>query len=156
MCHNRLTLILPGAYLDMNPLTRARWIIVIVGILLPYLARIPGMFVYGPEWLWSYLDVGLDGLLFIGAFNAINWGTVLLMTLNLKHARAAWYPAVLGFALPVFLHASLDLSSDAQAGIALIFIPIFGIPGAIIGGALGHKYDRRLLMQSQGNTTDPN
>lgn len=127
----------------------------IVGILLPYLARIPGMFVYGPEWLWSYLDVGLDGLLFFGAFNAITWGVVLLNTRKLKNASAAWFPSVLGFALPALGHSMLDLSADAQAAIALIIIPMWAIPGALIGGAIGRWYDRRLVTKTVGNLIDP-
>ena len=128
----------------MTPINRARWIIVILGLILPYVARVPGMFMYGDDWLMSYIMGGLGGLVFILGFNAITWGTVLLMTIGMKHARSAWFPAVLGFAVPLLGHATLDLAADAQAAIALIFIPMFGVPGALIGGVIGQWYDRRL------------
>lgn len=128
----------------MTPIQRARWIIVVLGVILPYVARMPGMFIHGDEWLTSYTHVGIGGLLFFAALNAITWGTILLATTGMKHARSAWFPAVLGFAVPVLGHATLDLAADAQAAIALIFIPMFGVPGALIGGLLGRWYDRRV------------
>lgn len=48
-------------------LRNARIIVVVVGVLLPYAARLPR----GAEWLHQYTDVGLGGWLFLGAFNAI-------------------------------------------------------------------------------------
>lgn len=38
------------------------WIL-LVGILLPYLARLPGSLVYGFQWLTSYLEGGVAGFL---------------------------------------------------------------------------------------------
>lgn len=131
----------------MNPLTRARWIIVIVGILLPYLARVPGMLIHGRDWLTSYTETGMDGFLLISSFGAIAWGAILLATIGLKHAGPVWITAVFGFALPVLGHGTLDLSADAQAAVLLVFLPVFGIPGALIGRLIGQRYDRRLSGQ---------
>jgi len=50
--------------------------------------------------------------------------------------------AVVGFALPLYGHATLDLAADAQAGIALIFIPIYSLPLVGLGWLLGLGVDR--------------
>ena len=44
----------------------ARLLIVGVGLVLPYLARLPGIAIHGPDWLLSYTDGGLDWRSFMG------------------------------------------------------------------------------------------
>ena len=111
--------------------------IVLFGISLPYLARVPGSLTRGPDWLDSYLEMGVGGFVFFGSLNAFCWGAVLAFTLSYRHATTALFPAVLGFAFPACAHATLDLSSDAQAAIALIFIPIYSLPLVAAGGLIG-------------------
>ena len=128
-----------------------RIVIVVIGILLPYLARLPGIPTHGAQWLVSYFGTGIGAVLFVGVFNAINWGAIAIATRSYDHPRSAWFPVVLGFALPVWAHSMLDLSSDAQAGIALVFIPIYSLPLVLAGWQLGRWFDRwydRRLMQS--------
>jgi hypothetical protein len=121
----------------------ARWIIIIVGIFLPYIARIPGTFEHGDRWLTSYLDTGLAGFLLIGLFNAIWWGAVLLAIRNFKSPKLALWPALLGAILPFCGHATLDLASDAQAGILLVIIPFFGLPGVVLGYWISRWQEKR-------------
>lgn len=45
----------------------ARFILVLIGVLLPYAARLP----HGLEWLQQYTNPGLGGWLFLAVFNAI-------------------------------------------------------------------------------------
>ena len=123
-----------------------QWGIILFGILSPYLARIPGMFIYGEHWLTSYFGSGLGALLFFGAFNAIVWGSILIAIQNYQHARSVWWPAVMGFALPLVAHAYIDLAADAQAAIALVIVPFYALPGIFIGGWIGRWYDRRLSV----------
>ena len=122
---------------------RARLLIAIVGILLPYAARIPGALIHGIPWLTSYFGSAWWAFLMFAAFNAVNWGSILIATLAYRHARSAWFPAVLGFALPIAAHTAVDLSADAQAAVALVVIPFASLPGVVVGWLLGLWYDRR-------------
>ena len=119
----------------------ARMSIALLGIALPYLARLPGMVLYGPDWLTSYFGSGLGAIVFFGIFNAINWGTIVVGTLAFRSMPAIVVAALIGFAYPLYAHATLDLASDAQAAIALIFIPIYSLPLVGLGWLLGMGVD---------------
>lgn len=121
-------------------MSRARWLVVLVGIALPYLARVPG----GNEWLRQYTDAGLGGALLLGGFNAVAWGTVLGISFAYRHAVSVLVPAVSGFGPLAWAHAALDLASDAQAAIALVFLPVYALLPIAFGGAVGYAIDRRL------------
>jgi hypothetical protein len=127
---------------------RERILIVIVGILLPYLVRIPGMTVKGTDWLTSYFGDGIGAMLFFGAFNAVCWGSILLASFSYKTPSAIWFPAVFGFAFPAIANAFLDLSSDSMASVALVFIPIYSLPLVFIGWLIGFWYDRKISTKS--------
>jgi hypothetical protein len=124
---------------------RTRVLIVTVGVLLPYAARIPGMIGKGLPWFTSYLGSGPGAVLFFAAFNAICWGSILAATFTYRDPRSAWFPAVLGFALPALAHVTLDLASDPQAAIALVFIPIYALPLVLVGWLLGLWFDRKVF-----------
>jgi hypothetical protein len=147
---------MPNATLDyqvpnqrgMSAIAVARIAVVAFGILLPYLARIPGMLARGPDWLTSYFGSGLGAFVFFGAFNAINWGAILIGTLFFRTIPAVVVAALIGFGLPAYAHATLDLASDAQAAIGLIFIPIYSLPFVGVGWLLGFALDRALRRRS--------
>jgi hypothetical protein len=130
-----------------------RILIVVFGILLPYLSRIPGAFVKGSDWFTSYLDGGIGGFIFFGIFEAICWGSILIASFSYRHPSSIWFPAVFGFAFPVVGNAFLDLSSSSTAAVALVFIPIYSLPLVVIGGFIGLWFDRRL---SKRNATPSN
>jgi hypothetical protein len=130
---------------------RARIAVVVFGVLLPFAARIPGVAWKGTDWLTSYFGTGLAAILLISAFNGICWGSILLCTFTYRNARAVWFPAVLGFGLPAIAHGCLDLSSDAQAAVALVFIPVFSLPLVLGGWLVGLWFDRRVF----GDATRP-
>ena len=71
----------------------ARILVLLCGIALPYLARLPG----GLSWLKQYTDVGIVGWLFFGAFNAIAWGAILMSSAAYRHPVSLLAPAVPGF-----------------------------------------------------------
>ena len=116
---------------------KARLIVILAGILLPYAARLPR----GVDWLQQYTDSDIGGWLFLGGFNAIAWGAIVAVSFLYKRPSSVWAPALLGFGFLAFAHYSLDLASDAQAAVALAFIPIYAlIPiafGAIVGYFVG-------------------
>jgi hypothetical protein len=119
----------------------ARIAVALIGIALPYLARLPGIFSRGPDWLTSYFGSGPGAFVFFGAFNAINWGAIVLGTLAFRSVPAVFVATIVGFALPIYAHATLDLASDAQAAIGLIFIPIYSLPLVGLGWLLGLGVD---------------
>jgi hypothetical protein len=120
----------------------ARILIAVAGILLPYAARIPGAVVEGPGWFASYLPGSIAAFLFVQAWNAVCWGSVLAATFAYRSPRSAWFPAILGFAYPLYEHATLDLLSDAQAALGLIIMPIYSLPLVFVGAMAGLIFDR--------------
>jgi hypothetical protein len=113
-----------------------------IGVLLPYLARIPGAWVRGPGWFTSYLP-NWWGVLFFGAFNAVAWGSLLGASFLLQKPPSLLLPAALGFGFLAFAHGVVDLGADAQAAIALVFIPIYAVPLIGIGTAVAAWLERR-------------
>jgi hypothetical protein len=136
---------------------KARIVIAVVGILLPYVARIPGALIHGATWLTSYFGSEWWAIFFFGAFDALTWGSIIAATRSYQHVRSCWFPAVFGFALPLVAHTVVDLSADAQAAIALVIIPVYSLVGVVIGWLLGLWYDRRVTRlaarQNQGIRT---
>jgi hypothetical protein len=118
----------------------ARFIVVLVGVLLPYAARLPR----GIEWLRQYTDASPGGWLFFAAFNAIAWGAMLAISLMYRRPVSLLAPSLLGFGFLAWAHATVDLKADAQAAIALVFIPIYALVPIAIGGAMGYVVDRRM------------
>jgi hypothetical protein len=122
----------------------ARILIVVIGILLPYLARLPGTFVNGIDWFTSYFGTGIGAVIFFEVFNAICWGSILGTSFSYRHSCSVWFPAGFGFAFLAVSHAFLDLASSSTAAIALVFIPIYSLPFVLIGWLVGLWFDRRL------------
>lgn len=130
---------LPGAVVQRISMRAARLAVVIIGIVLPYLARVPG----GTTWLRQYTSGGVGALLLLEGFNAIAWGAILATTFLYRRPSSVIFPALFGFGYLAYMHATLDLGSDAQAGIALIFIPIYALLPVLVGAVIGWFYDRR-------------
>ena len=118
-------------------------LVVAVGILLPYLARIPGILTRGPAWFTSFLDGGIGAAVFFGAFNAVLWASVLLAVRSYRHARSAWFPVIIGFALPALAYATIDLAASSTAALGLVFIPLEAVPLVAVGWLVGRYFDRR-------------
>lgn len=117
---------------------KARLIVILAGILLPYAARLPR----GVDWLQQYTDSDIGGWLFLGGFNAIAWGAIVAVSFLYKRPSSVWAPALLGFGFLAFAHYSLDLASDAQAAVALAFIPIYALIPIAIGAIVGYFVGR--------------
>ncbi|MEB2185436.1 hypothetical protein VDS18_05890 [Xanthomonas campestris pv. campestris] len=121
----------------------ARLLVVLVGVLLPYAARLPA----GMSWLRQYSETSLGGWLFFGAFNAIAWGALLAISFAYRRPVALLLPCIFGFGPLAWAHNTLDLRADAQSAVALVFIPIYALLPIAIGGVLGYLLDRRLRAQ---------
>ncbi|MEI9961154.1 MAG: hypothetical protein WDM76_08540 [Limisphaerales bacterium] len=120
---------------------KMRIAIIVIGILLPYLARIPR----GYGWLAQYFSndsflVNFGGALFLGAFNAIAWGSILYVSFRYKHPVSMLFPAIFGFGFLAFCHFNLDLASSSTAAVALAFIPIYAAAFFVSVGALQLGY----------------
>ncbi|MDR2239501.1 MAG: hypothetical protein LBE33_03580 [Zoogloeaceae bacterium] len=118
----------------------ARIAIVLIGLALPYVARLPR----GMGWLKQYTDTGFEGWLLLGAFNAIAWGAILAISFTYRRPVSLIAPCLFGFGYLAWVHGNFDLSAGAQAAIALIFIPIYALKPIVIGGAMGYIVDRML------------
>jgi hypothetical protein len=115
----------------------ARVAVVIVGILVPYAVRLlPGGGGVGP-----YVQQGLSAILFLGAFNVIAWGSIVACSILYRHPAALLGPALLGFGYVGWGHYTLDLSAGAQAGVAVVFIPVYALPYIAVGAVLGYLFD---------------
>ncbi|KRB05108.1 hypothetical protein [Lysobacter sp. Root690] len=123
---------------------KARLLVMLVGILLPYAARVPR----GIGWLQQYTDNGIGAWLFMGAFNAIAWGAIIAVSFLYKRPSSLWAPVLLGFGFLAFAHYSLDLAADAQAAIALVFIPLYALVPIAIGAIVGYFMDRSARLAS--------
>lgn len=123
---------------------KARLLVMLVGILLPYAARLPR----GIGWLQQYTDNGIGAGLFLGAFNTIAWGAIIAVSFLYKRPSSLWAPVLLGFGFLAFAHYSLDLAADAQAAIALVFIPIYALVPIAIGAIVGYFMDRSARLAS--------
>jgi hypothetical protein len=108
----------------------------IVGLALPYLARLPGCVVKGGGWLYQYLEPGLGGALLIEAFNLVAIGAAA-GSVALFHKRGLWLlPTILGYGFLAFAHGTIDLASSSTAAIALVFIPFVSLPFFAVGALL--------------------
>ena len=111
--------------------------IALVGVLMPYVARLPR----GIEWVQQYTNVGLMGNLFLGALNAIPWGCMIAASSVFRDKRLVVFPCAFGFAALAWGHYSLDLKSDSTAAIALVIIPVYATMAVGIGTGLGLAID---------------
>ncbi|MCL7943948.1 hypothetical protein [Marinobacter sp. ATCH36] len=119
---------------------KARLLLVVFGIFLPYLARVPR----GAEWLEQYTDAGLAGWVLFSVLNAIAWGAILAISFRYKRLASLIAPCLLGFGYLAWSHGTLDLSTNPNAPIALVIIPVYALVPIGVGGVIGYIIDRML------------
>lgn len=110
--------------------------IILSGIILPFIARIPGVFLQGIDYLSQYISSAI----LITVFNVIPF--IIFAVIN-QFVYSRDKEAVIGagvalFISDLFMHASVDLQSTSTAGIAIIFIPFWLCVAMVIGYVLGY------------------
>lgn len=122
-----------------------------VGLLIPFIARLPLVPVRGWEWFTDYLP-GWGGLLFFSAFNLIPAaGLFIAGKLSKRAPLAFWFAlaAMIGFLL--WAHGGMNLRSSSTAAIGLIFIPIYAV-AAVAGGWVIGRVAHVLAKDDTGRT----
>ncbi len=108
-----------------------------IGLLLPFVARLPSVPLRGWDWFTDYLS-GFGGLLFFSACNLIPAAALYGLGRASKRAPLAYWFALAG--LVVFLlwaHGTLNLRSSSTAAIGLIFVPIYALVAITAGWGIG-------------------
>ena len=121
-----------------HPWRRTRWALVLTGVLLPYVAQLGN----GAGWQ-VYVDSGWQGNAFLLALGAVLWLPLLGLTWLYRFPASIWWPAVLGLGFAFWAHVSVDLSADAQAGLAVVMIPLLSLVPLAIGAVMGWGMDLR-------------
>jgi hypothetical protein len=118
------------------------WPMLLLGLFIPFLARLEGVPAHGHQWLTSYLP-GFGGVGLICIFNLLPLLVVALFALpNWRHPGFRFYASALTcYWYLLVMHGRVDLASDAQASFALVFIPMRAMRFAIIGGLCGMVID---------------
>ena len=119
---------------------RMRWSVattgvVLLGLALPFLVRISLANPGDTRLLRQYSGAGLSAILFLEALNLIPIAAAALSTMVFRRFNLWLIPVGAGYAYVGFWHARLDLSSDAQASIGLVVIPVLSVQ-YFLGGAL--------------------
>ena len=108
-----------------------------VGLLTPFIARLPSVPVYGWEWFTVYFP-GAMGLLFFSAFNLIPSGAWYAIGKRSKKAPLAfWFSVAGGVAFLLQAHGSINLLSSSTAAIGLMFIPIIAVGAILVSWVFG-------------------
>lgn len=110
-------------------------LILITGILLPFVARIPSLFLKGTEFYAQYF-YPFSGSIFIVLSNSVPF-VVIALLLFTKRRKAVLASFIIISTVDIFFHYNLDLTSSSTAGVALIFIPIWLTLLAIVCFGLG-------------------
>lgn len=105
-----------------------------VAVLAPYLARLPGVVIHGPEWLFSYMSDSIAIVL----MSAIPAGALYLVgKISDKTPLAFWGAVAASTGCALWAYGSMNLAASSTAAIGLMFIPIVCafsvIPGAVMG-----------------------
>jgi|ERR1044071_8953652 hypothetical protein len=114
--------------------------VLLLGLLSPYLARIPGIPKHGIRWLVEYFP-SLGGFIFFGLLDLLPFGFLLFLRKS-KSDRIIpfWFGVVFAFVFVFVLHGLIDLASDAQAAVVLVFIPLYAIPVSLVGWIIGFLF----------------
>lgn len=136
-----------------SPVTaiRRRWGVattgvVILGLALPFLARVSFANPGDTRWVMQYFKPGVAAILFLEAFNLIPVAAAAASTMLFRRFHLWLIPVAAGYAYVGWWHARLDLASDAQAAIGLVIIPVRSLPyfggGALLAMLSGFCFDR--------------
>lgn len=109
----------------------------VVALLVPLIARLPGVPFHGFDWFTAYFFGGW-GFLFFSAFNAVPGLSLYVVGRASGGAPLRfWITAAVLVAFLMWAHGSINLRSSSTAAISLIFIPIYAVAAVVAGWLLG-------------------
>jgi hypothetical protein len=124
----------------MRPVRLPRQLLLVsaaIALVVPFLARLPGAYLRGWDWLGDYLP-GIGGVLFFSAFSLMPAGALFVFGKLSTRAPVAYWFAVAGLiAHLLWAHGALNLRASSTAGLALIFVPPYAIGAAGLGWMIG-------------------
>ena len=109
----------------------------IIGLLTPFIARLPIVPIRGWAWLTDYF-LGFFGLLFFSVFNlipSIIWWAIGKGSDN--KPLAFWFSLSGGIGFLLLGHGILNLHSTSTAVLALPGLPIYAVGASLVGWVLG-------------------
>jgi hypothetical protein len=124
--------------------------ILIAGILLPYAVRIPGVFVWGAEWMTSYFRSPLIVACTMGPMIVCS-GIIVWASQGYKQSDTFWFPVIFGFLLPAVVHAFTDLDEN-MALVAVALLPLTSSPLILFGWLVGLWLDKSPKEDSKGGS----
>lgn len=123
---------------------RIRWTLVLLGVLLPYVAQL------GHARGWQlYMDSGWAGHLLLAGMGAVLWLPLWALTWCYQDTKSIWPPAVLGLGAAFWMHVSVDLTADAQAGLAVVMVPLLALVPLAVGALMGWGMDVRARRKAR-------
>ena len=130
-------------------MTRAhlRLLLLLISLLLPYAVRLPG----GWDWTAQYLTLPPGAAMFLLGMNALVWAPLLALTWLYRDLRWLWLPALVGLGFLAWGHASLDLASDAQIGLAVAVLPVIALIPMLIAAVIAWWLDRQRTRKLRPN-----
>ena len=123
----------------MNPRHRLRIAVLLIGLILPYLARVLGG--------WDYIAQygGYNRTLLIQTFNLVPLGLLLIISFTYRDLRHWLLPVGLGFGFLIAQHATLDFSgADPFAAIALALVPMWSVVPIVLGAIVSWTWEWHL------------
>jgi hypothetical protein len=108
-----------------------------IALLAPYLARLPGVFSHGPDWLISYLPNPASALFVAGLSLIPGIALYLIGKLSRKSPLAFWGAVAGSTGFALWAHGSMNLAASSTAAIGLLFIPVYCLGYAIAGAVIG-------------------
>jgi hypothetical protein len=138
-----------GQFVDASGLPHYLFLLALgVGLLTPYLARLPNVPIRGWEWFTNYF-VGFGGTMFFSAFNLIPAVTLFAFGKASKRAPTAfWFALAAAVGFLLWAHGSIDLRSSSTAALGLIFIPVWAVGAVVAGWVVGRLVHTAIRSES--------
>ena len=108
------------------------------GFLLPFIARIPGIFLYGGDFFMQYLDNA--ALIFL--ISSLNSAPYFVLAILINLLEGSKNTAVLSaylatLSMTLYIHGTLDIVHGTVAGTAFLFVPLFILIFLAVGFVAG-------------------
>src|ERR1041385_6069187 len=118
-------------------------VVILIGIFLPYVARLVGTIKHGVHWFLDYVP-SIGAVLFFSVFDAIVPASLFMLRIFNPNRNIPFLCAAsLGYIGMFLFHATFDLGSSSTAAVAFLFVPaILGVPLVLLGWGVGILVER--------------